>query len=123
MYLIKGLKITNKYSTHKELLQALPYKILTFYLNMMKKEVGKMRKETILIRKEFYKKLQMDIQMIKMKINQMTNNLKSFKKCQMIMLLRLKNKRNRIKTKPIINQKVINLKQLNIYKIIRIKNK
>jgi hypothetical protein len=48
---------------------------------MMKKEVGKMRKETILIRKEFYKKLQMDIQMIKMKINQMTNNLKSFKKC------------------------------------------
>lgn len=39
------------------------------------------------------------------------------------MLLRLKNKRNRIKTKPIINQKVINLKQLNIYKIIKIKNK
>jgi hypothetical protein len=48
---------------------------------MMKKEVGKMRKETILIRKEFYKKLQMDIQMIKMKINQMSNNLKSFRKC------------------------------------------
>jgi hypothetical protein len=48
---------------------------------MMKKEVGKMRKETILIRKEFYKKLQMGIQMIKMKINQMSNNLNSFRKC------------------------------------------
>ena len=81
-----------------------------------------MKKETILIRKEFYKKLQMDIQMIKMKINQMSNNFKSFRKCQMI-LLRLKDKRNRIKSKAIINQKVINLKQLNIYKIIRIKNK
>jgi len=41
----------------------------------------------------------------------------------MMILLRVKDKRNRIKSKTIKNQKVINLKQLNIYKIIRIKNK
>ena len=112
----------------KELQLVLLYQQVIFYLSMMKMVDGKIRKETIIIQKEFYKKLLMGIQMIKMiKIFQMSKNFKSFKKCWM-MIQKLKNRRKKIKIK-VKNKlkkmwnKIIKLKLLNSYKTINRKNK
>jgi hypothetical protein len=94
----------------------------------MKMVDGKIKKEIIIIQKEFYKKLLTGIQMIKMiKIFQMNRNFRSFKKCWM-MIQKLKNKRKkiRIKVKNKLKKmwnRIIKLKLLNSYKIINKKNK